>query len=98
MAAVSIHYINDTMSDLAELITAGDSSLIYMNVGNSYLAHWAEMRAYAHGLIYNDFKLIDESDISAVFGYMGNGPVFNDGADFSGMQTLHDRNAVPPPR
>ena len=94
VAAVSIHYINDTMSDLAELITAGDSSLTYMNVGNSYLAHWAEMRAYAHGLIYNDFKLISEPDIAAVFGYMGTGPVFNDGADFSGMQTLHDNLAL----
>ena len=94
VAAVSIHYINDTMSDLAELITAGDSSLTYMNVGNSYLAHWAEMRAYAHGLIYNDFKLISDPDIAAVFGYMGNAPVFNDGADFSGMQTLHDNLAL----
>ena len=99
VAAVSIHYINDTMSDLAALITAADSSLAYNNLpaegdGYKYLVHWAEMRAYAHGLIYNDFKAISDDNIATVFGYMGNAPAFNTGADFSAMQTLHDNLAL----
>ena len=100
VAAVTIHYINDTMSDLASLIAAGNADLAWNNLpasgeaGYKYLIHWAEMRAYAHGLIYNDFKKIDESEIATVFGYMGTAPAFNDGADFSAMQTLHDNLAL----
>jgi len=99
VAAVSIHYINDTMSDLAALIAAADSSLAPNNLpaegdGYKYNVHWAEMRAYAHGLIYNDFKVISDDDIATVFGYMGTAPAYNDGADFSAMQTLHDNLAM----
>ena len=99
VAAVSIHYINDTMSDLAALITAADSTLSPYNLpaegdGYKYNVHWAEMRAYAHGLIYNDFKVISDADIATVFGYMGTAPAYNDGADFSAMQTMHDNLAM----
>jgi superfamily II helicase len=52
------------------------------------------MRAYAHGLIYNDFKVISDDEIATVFGYMGTAPAYNDGADFSAMQTLHDNLAM----
>ena len=102
VAAVSIHYINDTMSDLAALIAAADTSLAWDNLpaegdGYKYNIHWAEMRAYAHGLIYNDFKLISDADIATVFGYMGTSPAYNDGADFSAMQTLHDNLALAKP-
>jgi len=99
VAAVSIHYINDTMSDLAALIAAADTSLAWDNLpsegdGYKYNIHWAEMRAYAHGLIYNDFKLISDADIATALGYMGNAPAYNDGADFSAMQTLFDNLAM----
>ena len=99
VAAVSIHYINDTMSDLEALIAAGDANLAWDNLpesgdGYKYNIHWAEMRAYAHGLIYNDFKLISDADIATVFGYMGTAPAYNDGSDFSAMQTLHDNLAL----
>ena len=99
VAAVSIHYINDTMSDLASLISAADTSLAWNNLpaegdGYKYNVHWAEMRAYAHGLIYNDFKVISDEDIATVFGYMGTAPAYNDGADFSAMQTMHDNLAM----
>ena len=102
VAAVSIHYINDTMSDLEALISAGDSNLAWDNLpesgdGYKYNIHWAEMRAYAHGLIYNDFKLISDADIATVFGYMGTAPAYNDGSDFSAMQTLHDNLALAKP-
>ncbi len=102
VAAVSIHYINDTMSDLEALITAADTSLAWDNLpaegsGYKYNIHWAEMRAYAHGLIYNDFKLISDADIATVLGYMGTAPAYNDGADFSAMQTLHDNLALAKP-
>ena len=102
VAAVSIHYINDTMSDLAALIAAADTSLAWDNLpaegdGYKYNIHWAEMRAYAHGLIYNDFKLISDADIATVLGYMGTSPAYNDGADFSAMQTLHDNLALAKP-
>ena len=102
VAAVSIHYINDTMSDLEALISAGDSNLAWDNLpesgdGYKYNIHWAEMRAYAHGLIYNDFKLISDADIATVLGYMGTAPAYNDGSDFSAMQTLHDNLALAKP-
>ena len=102
VAAVSIHYINDTMSDLEALIAAGDANLAWDNLpesgdGYKYNIHWAEMRAYAHGLIYNDFKLISDDDIATVFGYMGTAPAYNDGSDFSAMQTLHDNLALAKP-
>ncbi len=102
VAAVSIHYINDTMSDLAALIAAADTSLAWDNLpaegdGYKYNIHWAEMRAYAHGLIYNDFKLISDADIATVLGYMGTSPAYNDGSDFSAMQTLHDNLALAKP-
>ena len=102
VAAVSIHYINDTMSDLEALISAGDSNLAWDNLpesgdGYKYNIHWAEMRAYAHGLIYNDFKLISDADIATVLGYMGTAPAYNDGSDFSSMQTLHDNLALAKP-
>lgn len=102
VAAVSIHYINDTMSDLEALISAGDSNLAWDNLpesgdGYKYNIHWAEMRAYAHGLIYNDFKLISDADIATVLGYMGTAPAYNVGSDFSAMQTLHDNLALAKP-
>ena len=102
VAAVSIHYINDTMSDLEALIAAGDANLAWDNLpesgdGYKYNIHWAEMRAYAHGLIYNDFKLISDADIATVFGYMGTAPAYNNGSDFSAMQTLHDNLALAKP-
>ena len=102
VAAVSIHSINDTMSDLEALIAAGDANLAWDNLpesgdGYKYNIHWAEMRAYAHGLIYNDFKLISDADIATVFGYMGTAPAYNDGSDFSAMQTLHDNLALAKP-
>ena len=102
VAAVSIHYINDTMSDLEALIAAGDANLAWDNLpesgdGYKYNIHWAEMRAYAHGLIYNDFKLISDADIATVFGYMGTAPAYNEGSDFSAMQTLHDNLALAKP-
>jgi len=102
VAAVSIHYINDTMNDLEALISAGDSNLAWDNLpesgdGYKYNIHWAEMRAYAHGLIYNDFKLISDADIARVLGYMGTAPAYNDGSDFSAMQTLHDNLALAKP-
>ena len=102
VAAVSIHYINDTMSDLEALISAGDSNLAWDNLpesgdGYKYNIHWAEMRAYAHGLIYNDFKLISDADIATILGYMGTAPAYNDGSDFSAMQTLHDNLALAKP-
>ena len=102
VAAVSIHYINDTMSDLEALISAGDSNLAWDNLpesgdGYKYNIHWAEMRAYAHGLIYNDFKLISDADIATVLGYMGTAPAYNDGSDFSAMQSLYDNLALAKP-
>ena len=102
VAAVSIHYINDTMSDLEALIAAGDANLAWDNLpesgdGYKYNIHWAEMRAYAHGLIYNDFKLISDADIATVLGYMGTAPAYNVGSDFSAMQTLHDNLALAKP-
>ena len=35
-----------------------------------------EMRAYAHGLMYNDFKVISDDNLNRILGVMGTAPVY----------------------
>jgi len=76
VAAVTIHYINDVNADMMALYpadsTAGPSSALSADYNN----HWAEMRAYAHCLLYNDFKVISDSNLETVLSAMGTKPVY----------------------
>lgn len=90
VAAVTIHYINDTSVDIAALIQAGDANITAgSDATGDYENHWAEMRGYANGLLYNDFKVIDDVNLNRVYTVMGTAPVYPDG-DFDELQTYHD--------
>jgi len=91
VAAVSIHYVNDVAEDIAAIITAGDTTAAPMSDATSdYENHWGEMRGYANGLMYNDFKVITDDNLNRILGVMGTAPVYPDNGDFSAMQTYHD--------
>ena len=76
VAAVTIHYVNDVAADMAALYpadsTAGPLSDLSADLNN----HWGEMRGYANGLLYNDFKVISDSDLNTVLTTMGTSPVY----------------------
>ncbi|MBA66144.1 MAG: hypothetical protein CMG55_10125 [Candidatus Marinimicrobia bacterium] len=76
VAAVTIHYVNDVAADMAALYpadaTAGPSSELSADLNN----HWGEMRGYANGLLYNDFKVISDADLNTVLTTMGTAPVY----------------------
>ena len=75
-AAVTIHYINDVAEDMAALYqadpTAGPLSESSADLNN----HWAEMRAYAMSLMYNDFKVITDAQLETLYTTMGTAPVY----------------------
>ena len=91
VAAVSIHYVNDVAADIAAIITAADTTAAPMSDATAdYENHWGEMRAYAHGLMYNDFKVISDDNLNRILGVMGTAPVYPENGDFTAMQDYHD--------
>jgi hypothetical protein len=88
VAAVTIHYINDVAADMAALYpadaTAGPLSEASADLNN----HWGEMRGYANGLLYNDFKLISDADLNTVLTTMGTAPVYPEVGEFA-FYTYH---------
>ena len=91
VAAVSIHYVNDVADDIAGLITAADTSIAPGSDATAdYENHWGEMRGYANGLLYNDFKAITDANLLRILSVMGTAPVYPSNGDFSAMQAYHD--------
>ena len=91
VAAVSIHYVNDVMSDIATIIAAADTTVGPLSEASAdYNNHWGEMRAYTHGLIYNDFKVIETVNLNRILSIMGTAPVYPASGSFTDMQTYHD--------
>ena len=76
VAAVTIHYINDVNDDMIALYPADSTAGPLSDLSADYNNHWAEMRAYALGLQYNDFKVISDADLEAVLTAMGTAPVY----------------------
>ena len=76
VAAVTIHYINDVNADMMALYPADSTAGPLSDLSADYNNHWAEMRAYALGLQYNDFKVISDADLEAVLTAMGTAPVY----------------------
>ena len=76
VAAVTIHYINDVNADMMALYPADSTAGPLSELSADYNNHWAEMRAYALGLQYNDFKVISDADLEAVLTAMGTAPVY----------------------
>ena len=76
VAAVTIHYINDVNADMMALYPADSTAGPLSDLSADYNNHWAEMRAYALGLQYNDFKVISDADLETVLTAMGTAPVY----------------------
>ena len=76
VAAVTIHYINDVNADMMALYPADSTAGPLSDASADYNNHWAEMRAYAHCLLYNDFKTITDANLQAVLEAMRTKPVY----------------------
>ena len=90
VAAVSIHYVNDVADDIAGLIAAADTSIAPGSDATAdYENHWGEMRGYANGLLYNDFKVITDVNLNRILAVMGTAPVYPSNGSFDDMQVYH---------
>tara|TARA_Y100000588_G_scaffold390230_1_gene495072 strand:+ start:74 stop:1396 length:1323 start_codon:yes stop_codon:yes gene_type:complete len=69
LAATVVHYINDTLDDMADIGTS-DENLVKLN------KHWAEMRAFTMALQYSPFRLISGGQLAELAGIMGNAPSY----------------------
>ena len=86
--AVTIHYINDVIDDIDAIIAAGDATVTPASSTTAdYENHWGEMRGYANGLLYNDFKKIATDNLNRLYVVMGTVPVYPTGGSFAAMQT-----------
>ena len=89
VAAVSIHYVNDVADDIKALIDAGTAIGPTDEAAADYENHWGEMRGYANGLIYNDFKKISDANLNRILAVMGTAPVYAADGDFTAMTAYH---------
>ena len=89
VAAVSIHYVNDVAADIEVLIAAGSAVSPTDAAAADYENHWGEMRGYANGLLYNDFKVIEDANLNRILAVMGTAPVYATDGDFTAMQAYH---------
>ena len=69
IAATVVHYINDTLSDMAALGTA-DENRVNLN------KHWAEMKGFTVALQYSPFRLIGQGQLEELHGIMGQAPSY----------------------
>ena len=69
IAATVVHYINDTLADMAAYGTSSYSE-------TNHNKHWAEMKGYAVGLQTSSFKMISDSQLRELAGTMGTAPVY----------------------
>jgi hypothetical protein len=69
IAATVVHYINDTLSDMADLGTA-DENRTGLN------KHWAEMKGFTVALQYNPFRLIGAAQLDELHAGMGRTPLY----------------------
>ena len=91
VAAVTMHYINDTANEIKALIEAGDATLKPATSATAnYEKYWGEMRGYAHGLLYNSLSKVPAANITRILTLMGTAPIYPDGTNFDEMQAYHD--------
>ena len=92
VAAVSIHYVNDVAADIAALIEAGDTTIAPGSDATAdYENHWGEMRGYANGLLYNDFKVITDANLDRILAVMATAPVYPSNGNFDAMLAYHNQ-------
>ena len=70
IAATVVHYINDTLHDMAALGTDNENRV---NLNK----HWAEMKGYTVALQYNPFGLIDANQLRQLHDIMGQAPAYH---------------------
>ena len=87
VAAVTMHYINDSAADVKALIDAGGGQTAGSAQTADYENHWGEMRGYAHGLLYNSLSKVPASSITRILTLMGTAPVYGTVAE---LQAYHD--------
>ena len=91
VAAVTMHYINDTANEIKALIEAGDATFTpASSTSANYEKYWGEMRGYAHGLLYNSLSKVPAANITRILTLMGTAPIYPDGTNFDEMQAYHD--------
>ena len=69
IAATVVHYVNDTLSDMAALGT-DDENRVNLN------KHWAEMKGFTVALQYSPFRLISQGQLEELHGIMGQAPSY----------------------
>ena len=90
VAAVTIHYVNDVAADMAALYPADSTAGPLSDLSSDLNNHWGEMRGYANGLLYNDFKVISDANLNRIYAVMGTAPVYPSNGNFDDMQAYHD--------
>ena len=83
IAATVVHYINDTLGDLAVYGTSD------YNEAN-HNKHWAEMKGYAIGLQFNPFKLISDSQLRDLHDKLGQAPVYAEAGSAAYNSVIED--------
>ena len=83
IAATVVHYINDTLGDLAVYGTSD------YNEAN-HNKHWAEMKGYAVGLQFNPFKLISDSQLRDLHDKLGQAPVYAEAGSAAYNSVIED--------
>ncbi len=73
LAASLVHYINETLADMAKLGTAGWSHA-------AAAQHWSEMKGFALGLQFNRMARLDKAALKTLHTQIGMAPVL-EGAD-----------------
>jgi len=76
IAATVIHYINDSVADMAALYPADSIAGPLSPLSADLNKHWCEMRVFTIALQYNDFALISDEDLQAISEAMGISPVY----------------------
>lgn len=77
MAANVAHYINTTLSDMADL-----EQTVNLENLEALAAHWSEMKAFALMLQFNPRKAISDADLDTLHGRIGIAPVLPGEAGF----------------
>ena len=70
IAATVVHYINDTLGDMAALGT-DDENRVNLN------KHWAEMKGFTVALQYSPFRLVSEDELRELHLLMGQAPAYD---------------------
>ena len=81
--------MNDVAADMAALYPADSTAGPLSDLSADLKYHWGEMRGYANGLLYNDFKVITDANLDRILTVMGTAPVYPSNGNFDAMQAYH---------